>query len=424
MRLMRFVRRPGCFISSCCLLILCVVIGCSGALLLGEEAWAPDPPQVLVRSNTQEDENNERFLLEQAMESQLMLLDTSSLDQVIANLSSELRAELPTWDVRQIVAEGGLDEQFSLLNLINRFLRFLVREIVLNSQLLGQLVLLTVFCAILRNLAHAFPTQQTADLAFALVFLALLYISLQSFRAAVDVATDTLNTMVDLMHAALPLMTTMIAAAGAVSTATLYHPMFVSMVSMVATLVRNVVLPMTFLSAVLGILGSLSKDFPMKKMAGLVRQWTITILGLLFILFFGVLSIRGAIAPVTDSIAIKTAKFLTGTFVPVIGSRMAEALDIVIGGSQLIKSAIGVFGMAAVFITVAFPALKVFSVLFIYRIVTAFIEPLSDERLVEALNSLASSLTLVLACLLTVGLMFFISITTLVGMGNATTLLR
>lgn len=162
----------------------------------------------------------------------------------------------------------------------------------------------------------------------------------------------------------------------------------------------------------------------MKKMAGLVRQWTITLLGLLFILFFGVLSIRGAIAPVTDSIAIKTAKFLTGTFVPVVGSRMAEALDIVIGGSQLIKSAIGVFGMAAIFVIVAFPALKVFSVLFIFRLVTALIEPLSDERLVDALNSLAGSLTLVLACMLTVGLMFFISITILVSMGNVTTLVR
>ncbi|MGI6541817.1 MAG: stage III sporulation protein AE [Limnochordia bacterium] len=420
----RFGQCKCVYLVACCILFLFTATNSGWAAFSGEETWAPYPPQAPMNADSPVAQDDHRFLLEQALESQINLLDTSALDQVIAGLSSELRAELPEWDVRRIVADGGLGDRFSLLHLITRFARFLVREIVFNSQLLGQLALLAVFCAILRNLTHVFPTHGVAEPAFALSFLALLYIGLQSFRAAVDVAGSTLDTMVDLMHAALPLLTAMIAAAGAVTTATLYHPLFVSMVALVATLVRNVILPLTFLSAVLSILGSLSKDFPMKKMAGLVRQWTITLLGLLFILFFGVLSIRGAIAPVTDSIAIKTAKFLTGTFVPVVGSRMAEALDIVIGGSQLIKSAIGVFGMAAIFVIVAFPALKVFSVLFIFRLVTALIEPLSDERLVDALNSLAGSLTLVLACMLTVGLMFFISITILVSMGNVTTLVR
>lgn len=357
------------------------------------------------------------------LERQIGLLDTGTMEKALASLGDELKEEMPDFDLRRIV-QGGVGERFGFAQMINRLLRYLVREVALNSHLLGQLVVLAVFCAILRNLAAAFPMQGAADVAFAIAFLALLYLSLQSFRAAVDVAAGTISTMVTMMQATLPLMTTMLAAVGAVTTATVFHPMFVTVIHVVATVVNNVLLPLVFLSAVLGVLGTLSKDFPMKKLAGLARQWTLTILGLLFILFFGVLSIRGAIAPVADGIGLKTAKFLTGTFVPVVGARMAEALEVVVGGSMLLKNAIGVFGMAAVFVIVAFPVIKVFTVLLIYRIATALVEPVSDERLVDAMSTMANSLTLVLACMLTVGLMFFVGITVLVGLGNVTAFIR
>jgi stage III sporulation protein AE len=174
----------------------------------------------------------------------------------------------------------------------------------------------------------------------------------------------------------------------------------------------------------LAVLGTLSREFPMKRLAALVRQWALTLLGLLFILFFGVLTVRGAIAPVSDGLAMKTAKFLTGTFIPVVGSRMAEALEVVVGGSMLIKNAIGGFGMATVFMLMIFPVIKVFSVYMIYRLAAALVEPISDERLVEAMSALATSLSLVIACLLTVGLMFFVSITILVSMGSVPAFLR
>ena len=60
----------------------------------------------------------------------------------------------------------------------------------------------------------------------------------------------------------------------------------------------------------------------------------------------------------------------------------------------------------------------------VYRLAAALVEPISDERLVEAMSALANSFSLVIACLLTVGLMFFVGITILISIGNIPTILR
>ncbi len=357
-----------------------------------------------------------------ALDGPLAELDTRAVDDYLAGLDREIRAELPQFDIEKMVEDPAgawvPDE------MLGRLWRYLAKEVVDNARLLGQLVLLAVFCAILRGVASAFTMQGAADAAFWVVFLALLLLSVQVFRTAVSVASGAIDNMTGFMAAMLPIMITMLTAVGGITTAAVFHPLLFMVVHSVALLVKGVVLPLAFLTAALGVAGVVAKEFPMKRLAGLARQWCITLLGLLFIIFFGVLAIRGAIAPVADGLALKTAKFLTGTFVPVVGSRMAEALEVVVGGSMLLKNAIGAFGLIVVFLITAFPVLKVGAVLLIFRVATALVEPISDERLVDAMGALANSLTLVLACLLTAGLMFFVCITVLVGLGNVPAFMR
>ena len=54
------------------------------------------------------------------------------------------------------------------------------------------------------------------------------------------------------------------------------------------------------------------------------------LLGLFFTIFLGVISVQGASAAVTDGITLKTAKFITGNFIPVIGRMFTDATDTVI----------------------------------------------------------------------------------------------
>src|SRR5690606_11900036 len=118
-------------------------------------------------------------------------------------------------------------------------------------------------------------------------------------------------------------------------------------------------------AAVLGVVGRIVVDFPVSRIAGLFRQGAMTALGLFFTLFLGVMVIRGAIAPVADGVVLRTTKFLAGSLIPVVGGMMADAMEVVLGGSLLIKNAVGVFGMATLLIILAFPLMKIFALVII-----------------------------------------------------------
>src|SRR5690606_42087626 len=83
-------------------------------------------------------------------------------------------------------------------------------------------------------------------------------------------------------------------------------------------------------------------EFPLSRLSGLLPHGALTVLGLGFTVFLGVMVIRGAIAPVADGVALRAAKFLAGTFIPVVGGMMADAVEVVVGGSLLVKNALGV----------------------------------------------------------------------------------
>ena len=59
-------------------------------------------------------------------------------------------------------------------------------------------------------------------------------------------------------------------------------------------------------------------------------------------IFLGVLSVQGTATAVADGIAVKTAKFVTGNFIPVVGRMFTEAADTVISASGLLKNTVGI----------------------------------------------------------------------------------
>ncbi len=74
----------------------------------------------------------------------------------------------------------------------------------------------------------------------------------------------------------------------------------------------------------------------------------------------------------TDGITLRTAKFITGNFIPVLGRMFTDATDTVISASLLLKNTVGILGVAILICIAAFPAIKVLSLAFIYKLAPRF----------------------------------------------------
>ncbi|HHW73451.1 MAG TPA: stage III sporulation protein AE [Firmicutes bacterium] len=359
--------------------------------------------------------------IQESLQAQLEALDLDQLLRFTEYVDEDFRELLPSLDLRDLAAGSAARSPGDLLQ---RLLRSFLREVYLSMNLLRQLAVIGILAALLERLSGSFGSQMVVDLAFAVCFLILVLLGLQSFSTAAGAAQEAVRTMVEFMHSLLPMLSTLLVAVGGITSAAVFHPLLWALVSTLASLVQRLLLPLILLSTAFSLISQFSSGLAFPKLGGLFRQAVITILGIMFIVFSGFMVVRGAIAPIADGISLRTAKYLTKTLIPIAGGMFADAVEVVVGGSLLIKNAVGVFGLAMILLLVAAPLLKLVAMVFVYKLVGALLEPLCDKRLVQTLAALESSLVLVIIALGTAALMFFLAITILVGLGNLAVFVR
>ncbi|WP_079509701.1 stage III sporulation protein AE [Mesobacillus jeotgali] len=316
------------------------------------------------------------------------------------------------------------EKKFSLKDWFKGILNFAFHEFIVNGKLLGSLILLTVFSMFLQALQNSFEKSTVSKVAYSIVFMVLIIIALNSFHVVVDYTNDAIGTMIQFILALIPLLLALMATSGGLISAAFFHPVILFMMNTSGMFIQYVVLPLLFLSTLLSIVSILSDHYKVTQLASMLRNWSVGLLGILLTVFLGVISVQGASSAVTDGVTVKTAKFITGNFIPVIGRVFTDATDTVISASMLLKNTVGIAGVAILLIIAAFPAIKILMVAFIYKFAAAILQPLGGGPVITCLDIISKSIIYVFAALGIVSLMFFLTITVIIAAGNLTMMVR
>ncbi|WP_041269938.1 stage III sporulation protein AE [Parageobacillus toebii] len=361
---------------------------------------------------------------DQLVQKQMEQLDISEIRQYWEDIVTKYGGFLPESQKGSIAEFLSGEKQLSLKEWLIAFGKFLFYELQANGKLLGTLILLTVFSMVLQSLQNAFEQQTVSKVAYAVVYMVLLIIALNSFRVAMDYALDAVQTMSHFMIAMIPLLLALLASSGGVISAAFFHPIILFLMNTTGTIVEYVTLPLLFLAALLSIVSTLTDHYKVTQLAELLTKVGIGILGVILTTFLGVMSVKGATSAIADGIALRTAKFVTGNFIPVVGKMFTDAADTVVTASMLLKNTVGIVGVAILFIIAAFPALKIFAIAFIYKVSAAVMQPLGGGPVISCLSIMSKSIAYVFASLAIVSLMFFLSLTIIITAGNITMMVR
>lgn len=361
---------------------------------------------------------------DQLVQKQMEQLDISEIRQYWEDIVTKYGGFLPESQKGSIAEFLSGEKQLSLKEWLIAFGKFLFYELQANGKLLGTLILLTVFSMVLQSLQNAFEQQAVSKVAYAVVYMVLLIIALNSFRVAMDYALDAVQTMSHFMIAMIPLLLALLASSGGVISAAFFHPIILFLMNTTGTIVEYVTLPLLFLAALLSIVSTLTDHYKVTQLAELLTKVGIGILGVILTIFLGVMSVKGATSAIADGIALRTAKFVTGNFIPVVGKMFTDAADTVVTASMLLKNTVGIVGVAILFIIAAFPALKIFAIAFIYKVSAAVMQPLGGGPVISCLSIMSKSIAYVFASLAIVSLMFFLSLTIIITAGNITMMVR
>lgn len=351
-------------------------------------------------------------------------LSTERINQFITTANQELNGDLPLLTTTNIteVATKGLTVNWQTI--YQTIIGNLFKDLAMNTHLLGKLLFLAVLCAMLENLQNSFERSGISLLAYSVCFIFMAVIVLKAFYNGITLAKQTVGYMTGFMEALLPLLISLLAGVGALTSAALFTPLMLFVISSVSLIIKELVLPLLFLTATLECLNSVSTKYRVSNLASLFRQTSMLVLGFMMMLFVGIITIQGAAGSVADGLTLRTAKFATATFVPVVGKVLADTVELVMGASLLLKNAVGIFGVIIVAMICLFPLLKLLSLIIIIKISGALVQPLGDERMAKFLDSIGNNLLLVFGAVVIVALMFFLAITMIVGVGSAAMMLK
>ncbi|AMV11579.1 MULTISPECIES: stage III sporulation protein AE [Geobacillus] len=355
---------------------------------------------------------------------QLAQLDVSDIRRYWETIVSEYGGFLPESEKGPLTDFLSGDKQWSPAEWLKALARYLFYELQVNGKLLGTLILLAVFSTVLQSLQNAFAQQEVSKIAQAVVYMVLLLIALNSFRLAADYALEAVRTMSHFIIALVPLLLALLATSGGVASAAFFHPIILFVMNTTGTVVEYVTLPLLLLAALLSVVSTLSDRYKATQLADLLNKASLGLLGLILTVFLGVMSVRGATAAVADGVALRAAKFVTGNFIPVVGKLFTDAADTVVAASMLLKNTVGLVGAAILLMIAIFPAVKIFAIVIVYKLSAALLQPLGGGPVLSCLNIIGKSIAYVLAALLIVSLMFFLSLTVMVMAGNITMMVR
>jgi stage III sporulation protein AE len=303
-------------------------------------------------------------------------------------------------------------------------LSYIFHELIVNGKLLGTLILLTVLSMILQSIQNAFEHRTVSKVAYVIVYLVLIILTLNTFRVAIDYTTGAIQTMSHFLLALVPLIFALMATSGGAASIAFFHPIIIFLINTSGWLISAVILPLLYMSALLNIVSTLTEHYKVTQLANLMRNIAVGGLAGFFALFLGVMSVQGAATAITDGVIVRTAKFVTGNFVPVVGRMFTDAADTVFSASVLVKNTVGIAGLFILVAIVAFPAMKVFALALIYNIASAILQPLGGGPIIESLGIMAKSMVFIFAALGIVSLMFFLALTIIIASGNLSLMVR
>ncbi|MGI6118992.1 MAG: stage III sporulation protein AE [Desulfosporosinus sp.] len=344
-------------------------------------------------------------------------IDLSQMRGYLEQLDADVLQAMPELSLTRMFEElksGTLD--LSPEKIGRSLLGILGREVINSAPLIGKLLILAVLCAVLGQLQAAYGGN-VGKIARFMTYLVLLSLALTAFQEALGVATGTIDKIVGLMQTLFPVMLTLLISMGNLTSAALFKPLVLGSLTVLATMIKTIVLQLFFLAAVLRLFNHISEHFKLNKLAGLLEFAGKLSLGVILTVFIGVMTVQGVTGGVADSVVFRTAKY-SADLIPVVGKFFKDAVELVITSGLLLKNAVGIIALLAIIVICVAPVVKILAMILVFRISAALIEPLGENALAESLQDMSKSLIFILVTVASVSIMFFMTVAVVVGTGT------
>ncbi|MBQ4444371.1 MAG: stage III sporulation protein AE [Clostridia bacterium] len=275
---------------------------------------------------------------------------------------------------------------------------------------LAIIVLISLLFNLLMGLTQNFLRRQTTDVVYFVCYGAVLLTVVTIVVNVVTSVRKTVTSLVSVMNLVTPPLTTLMTALGASSTSALFRPQLAFCCTLVGDVIANIVLPLFIASVVFSVVGNLSDSVRLDKLQSATRYIVGVVLGVVFGLFTTYLTVAGIAGSMADTMSVRAARYVIGSYLPLLGGYISQGFDLVTASLNLIKNALGVYAVLTVLTVVLGPLLELTALVVGLKLTAGLIEPIGDRRMASFVSSVGECMRSLLAAVAGVGFTFIVTL--------------
>lgn len=300
--------------------------------------------------------------------------------------------------------------KFSLKQIGTDIKNGILNEFKGNIGTLTSLLSVAIIAAIFTNFSHAFQNSQVAETGFYVAYLLLFSVLTASFISAASLASNTISKVLDFMTVLVPTYFITVAFTSSASTSLVYYQATLFLITFVDALLIKVVIPSINIYLIISMANNLSKEDLLSKLSELMAVVIKWVLRSLLAVVIGFNAVQGLILPVADNLK-KSVFMKAAGAIPGVGDILGGVTESILGAGILLKNAVGIVGVIIIIIVCAVPIFKLATTTLIYKISCAAVQPISDKRMLNCVNSSAEASALLLETVFVGAVLFLLTIT-------------
>lgn len=256
---------------------------------------------------------------------------------------------------RLYLEELGIDE-ISFEELFNltptRVIKFLFEMCLGEGAQVFKSIILIISVLIISSIAVSFlrDSDKMEDVINFIATLIIISIVVVPVSRVLTDAASGIKTSTVFINSYLPVMTAIIVAAQKPSLAFTYNSFSIFLSSIIANFADKFFVPVIGALISLNILSSFSFENYTDRILKTIKRLVVIVLSLFSTIFTGLITTQSILSSSSDSVMLKGIKFISGTFVPIVGGGVGDALSSVFSSFLIMKNTLGVFVIAVILI--------------------------------------------------------------------------
>ena len=352
---------------------------------------------------------------EEILESQQNSLNIAGFLEEAQKYTEDIFQDVDMNELFNAAITGNIDNTTILQSILN----LVGGEILDCISVLGSVIVIIIIHSILKSISDGLENKSVSQITYYVQYILIVTLIMGNFADIMEMVQETIQNLVGFMNSLIPILITLMLTTGSIASASLLEPIILFIITFIGNSITTVLIPFVLFSTALNIVSKVSERIQVDKLSKFFNSTVVWILGIVLTLFIGVVSVEGSLSSTVDGITAKTAKAAVSNFIPVVGKILGDAVDTVIGCSNILKNAIGIIGVIIIVGICILPIIKLAVLMGLYYLAGAICQPIADSKIVKLLEEMGNTFKLLLAIMCSISVMLIVGTTLVIKITNS-----